>query len=702
MANCSKCGAELDVGAKFCMECGTPVPQVKKCIRCGMELPLKAKFCFACGASLESAASAGVSAGINMGDKNVVAGDVIGQKIAGDSVGNKIMGNATFTTIQDDTKRVNSCHVCGKHLTNDNGHTCPGCGNVVCDDHFDVRKNLCLKCAETKKQDALKQYESALLSIGANGRIDVIERNKLDMLANSLGLSKADTMPLEQKFKLQVNVSTLTRTERMTLESIQKTYFEGNLEDSFEDIKKLFERYPNDEKVVNWYLRYARVLEPDETIDVIAKQQGDFCESYLSLVCIYLVRKELPEAELALNKAKQVWPDAPIVKLVEVLLLIKLYQQADKAAFLDEARDALQKIESTRDEYESFLLKNERILLACLCGDRSDWDDFEIVFFKLFDVRLVVASDREHLLQLIDGAIEENSPWCDLNYIDVSNVKDMSELFCFAYNDQALARSKFDGDISLWNVSNVTDMNGMFRHSQFNGDISRWNVSNVKNMKDMFCQSKFNGDISRWNVSNVTDMDAMFQESQFNGDISQWDVSNVTNMNAMFYESQFNNDISQWNVSNVVIMSMMFCSSKFNGDISMWDVSNVADMDNMFNGSSFNGNISRWNVSKVTNMKMLFSGSRFNGDISQWDVSNVTDMFGMFYKSIFDGNIAEWDVSNVKNMSWMFKESQFSRNLNQWEVNALEMKNVFEDSLLEENGNIPDWYKGQLKEKIEW
>ena len=43
----------------------------------------------------------------------------------------------------------------------------------------------------------------------------------------------------------------------------------------------------------------------------------------------------------------------------------------------------------------------------------------------------------------------------------------------------------------------------------------------------MFSESQFNGDISNWDVSNVTNMIGMFYNSQFNGDISNWDVSNV-------------------------------------------------------------------------------------------------------------------------------------------------------------------------------
>ena len=56
------------------------------------------------------------------------------------------------------------------------------------------------------------------------------------------------------------------------------------------------------------------------------------------------------------------------------------------------------------------------------------------------------------------------------------------------------------------------------------------------------------GNISYWDVSNVTLMSFMFSCSQFNGDISKWDVSNVTNMYYMFFKSQFNSDISRWTV----------------------------------------------------------------------------------------------------------------------------------------------------------
>ena len=55
-------------------------------------------------------------------------------------------------------------------------------------------------------------------------------------------------------------------------------------------------------------------------------------------------------------------------------------------------------------------------------------------------------------------------------------------------------------------------------------------------MSAMFLDAAaFNGDLSGWDVRNVTDMSGMFCDAAaFNGDLSGWDVRNVTNMSSMF------------------------------------------------------------------------------------------------------------------------------------------------------------------------
>ena len=143
------------------------------------------------------------------------------------------------------------------------------------------------------------------------------------------------------------------------------------------------------------------------------------------------------------------------------------------------------------------------------------------------------------------------------------------------------------GDIADWDVSQVTNMNGLFKdETTFNEDISAWDVSNVTTMNNTFNNADaFNRDLSAWDVSQVTSMIRMFtNNSGFDDDISSWDVGSVTNMKEMFWNATaFNSDVSGWNVSGVTDMNSMFQNADaFNSDVSGWDMSNVVTLTEMF------------------------------------------------------------------------------------------------------------------------
>ncbi|MCR9133312.1 MAG: BspA family leucine-rich repeat surface protein, partial [bacterium] len=116
-----------------------------------------------------------------------------------------------------------------------------------------------------------------------------------------------------------------------------------------------------------------------------------------------------------------------------------------------------------------------------------------------------------------------------------------------------------------YNATDVPDLSGVkslgsmfFEATKFNGDISDWDVSNIEDMSSMFVDAhSFNQDISNWDVSNVTNMRFMFREARsFNQDLSKWDVDQVTDMNSMFNNAKaFNQDLGDWNITSVEILS---------------------------------------------------------------------------------------------------------------------------------------------------
>lgn len=148
------------------------------------------------------------------------------------------------------------------------------------------------------------------------------------------------------------------------------------------------------------------------------------------------------------------------------------------------------------------------------------------------------------LSALIEKTVEKYGIDCDLNFIDVSNIRSMS----------ISVGTRFKSYESIFR--NVCD---------FNGDISGWDVSNVEIMASMFSgMKKFDGDLSRWDVSNVRNMNYMFENSGFTGENGMFKLESGNSLNSM---------------------NFMFNNSNFKADISDWDVSGVVEMDYVFNGT---------------------------------------------------------------------------------------------------------------------
>ena len=217
--NCPKCNAKLEDNAKFCSNCGAEIPAQRK----------------------------NSGAGVSIGDKNVIAGNV----------------SITNVNAQDETKLVNECHVCGKHVTNDQGHTCPECGQFTCNECFDNKKKMCDSCVKEKHKVALYKYQSVASKIYAKGAISAEDRDILEKKAESLDLSSAEKESVENNFRNEY--SDLTDADKIALEECQKNLLENGEYGETEKITSVYEEHPNNPDVLACYVR------------MIAKSEADFC-----------------------------------------------------------------------------------------------------------------------------------------------------------------------------------------------------------------------------------------------------------------------------------------------------------------------------------------------------------------------------------------------------------------------------------------
>merc|ERR1711959_491199 len=306
-------------------------------------------------------------------------------------------------------------------------------------------------------------------------------------------------------------------------------------------------------------------------------------------------------------------------------------------------------------------------------------------------------------------------------------------------NCHKFAKQSEFGVMSMWDVSEVTDMSEAFvDQERFNGDLSQWDTRSVKYFDRMFSgAASFDGDISAWRYASKKTDNHMFAgatafkaswecgfrpsglidfhsctSSKAMDDIinGRGTTSTSTSKKSTTSSSLINSKeasvgskeagvLTDANIMDVVTDCLLAepvhgdCHGQAFGPISTWDVSRVTNMDQLFmdppksiegdRHSTFNGDLSSWDVSSVTSMIRMFNrANAFTGDLSRWDVSKVQSSSGMFkHTDRFNGDISNWNMQSAKSVDEMFMMAlRFNQDISKWSLREGTHQDMFRDA----------------------
>ncbi len=378
MKTCQKCKKLYESG-NFCENCenedGTPVKLEEEkvcCPQCGREYAVGTKFCSECGVKLGTA-GAGTSSGsgISMGDKNVIAGDVIGHKET-----YNVSGNATIIKNEDETKKTSKCHICGSIVQKIHGYDCPDCGQFTCGDCFDKTHGVCNGCVEKKVRLYEENYKAKVIeSLSDDNRIDAEEFKQLHELQERYGISDYRAMEIQDEVKANSRGRVeFTTFEKLNYEKAEVLFYEdGNVSEACKLLKPIYEAHRNDEKILDLYLPVLAESDAEEAKEIIASIKTDEMSAYLTAIRIAIKEKDLATAERKVLEAERIWPESSIVKCHKVLYRLALYSEFKSDEWLNKAAELVQNLGEATSRVEL----TWQVKVQCMVSEAMGEDTIE-------------------------------------------------------------------------------------------------------------------------------------------------------------------------------------------------------------------------------------------------------------------------------------------------------------------------------------
>ncbi len=365
MMKCAKCGDEIKPGDTFCGTCGEPVSEMKTCAKCGKTLPKEMKLCGYCGAPQGQQVSASGS-GLSIGDKSVVSGDVIGKKSE-----TNITGNATIINNDDETKKVEKCHVCGRNTIRIEGYTCPVCGNFTCKDCYVIELGKCKACRDNAGNEKESVYMQTLERMLEDDRIDMAERKELMGLQSQLGISTTRALELENIVKnnkttksVESNGNSLSSFDRLSLDkATHLLYEEGNAGEALSEIEPLYKKYSVNQEVFSIYINALAKLNPSGALNEIKMLQADELCTNLVEIDIASKNKSYSLVEEKIKHAEKYWSDSVLLKCRKIEFYKNFAEASGDTSYIMLAKELLDSCGEGSNKLEkSYILKADRMI----------------------------------------------------------------------------------------------------------------------------------------------------------------------------------------------------------------------------------------------------------------------------------------------------------------------------------------------------
>jgi tetratricopeptide (TPR) repeat protein len=334
------------------------------------------KFCPWCGTSQDGPKPQNTNQGkgVSLGDKNVIAGDIIAGK-----EDYNISGNATFVNNQDESSSVVKCAVCGKRMKIIDSFECPKCHAEVCNNHFHQKSGDCEVCNPLSKSGQENHARAnKLADEGHQAYLNSKDKEAVSCFNKAIELDpgnyKAYTGLADvYNARGEYDEALICANKAMELNPkyiytyIVKSYVYINLgkrDEAFQSISKALSLQPNStdaqRAMGSWYETGG---EYDKAIRSYQKAYEIDPQNYRAvnkIGWVYLIKNEFNECLQYQQKSLQIKPD-----YVEAL-----YTSAICYYYLDQLDNAISILEKMINQYPDYI--DSYWMLATCLKDKND------------------------------------------------------------------------------------------------------------------------------------------------------------------------------------------------------------------------------------------------------------------------------------------------------------------------------------------